>query len=103
MDESFSIPEVETPAAENERSELHTQLRTTHEKSDRRKLPQETEQAIVKSLDFGASISETAREHEVSKERCAPAQEAARSAASKSDHRRSAEISQEGGDLRPRQ
>ena len=67
MDESFSIPEVETPAAENERSELHTQLRTTHEKSDRRKLPQETEQAIVKSLDFGASISETAREHEVSK------------------------------------
>ena len=56
MDESFSIPEVETPVAENERSELHTQLRTTHEKSDRRKLPQETEQAIVKSLDFGASI-----------------------------------------------
>jgi hypothetical protein len=67
MDESFSIPpEVETSAAENDRSELSESIKND-EKRDRRKLPEETEQAIVKSLDSGASISETARKHEVSK------------------------------------
>jgi transposase-like protein len=70
-DESFSIPEVsevETSAvaAENERSELSESIKND-EKRDRRKLPEETKQAIVDSLESGASISETAREHEVSK------------------------------------
>jgi transposase-like protein len=52
--------------AQEHRSELSESIKND-EKRDRRKLPQETEQAIVKSLGSGASISETAREHEVSK------------------------------------
>jgi transposase-like protein len=66
-----TLDKVETQTQErsdekSDRSELSESIKND-EKRDRRKLSEETERAIVKSLDSGASISETARKHEVSK------------------------------------